>query len=423
MSFQNINRVQNTVINERSSSLNNVFIAALYDINNSIYNHSPQDGLGSLISFGGRVYNKRFNGYYAYLWDLWKLRQKVGYANNFDKYYYINYQSGFYPLFLDSLSFDAGSDLYSPIKNFNNITVQNLPVFSKQKFTIESINFSPLIAFGNNNQDYLGEYNIYRASKIPLFPLQLMTTVESFKMFGPLFLTRFEISVDGSSKLGEVSVKTSFSGGKSLLSNFNGNISAPSSYEFTPKKIKLINGEELDEISYDFNKYRRANLLDCKVLILDPGSINLWNRDSVRQYLDSNVNPYNAPYYKVISMSLSVTQEIEYQFTYPGIREGDNLYYEGDSSGPRYASLTSRTVSGKIKLLAYKDNIVFYNPQSIIMDFGGPFFYAMKYVEFSNPSIDISVGELYSYTFSFTARVSENYSFPNTSTSVYSEFL
>ena len=57
------------------------------------------------------------------------------------------------------------------------------------------------------------------------------------------------------------------------------------------------------------------------------------------------------------------------------------------------------------------------------MDFGGPFFYAMKYVEFSNPSIDISVGELYSYTFSFTARVSENYSFPNTSTSVYSEFL
>ena len=207
------------------------------------------------------------------------------------------------------------------------------------------------------------------------------------------------------------------------MSNFNGNISAPSSYEFTPKKIKLINGEELDEISYDFNKYRRANLLDCKVLILDPGSINLWNRDSVRQYLDSNVNPYNAPYYKVINMSLSVTQEIEYKFTYPGIREGDNLYYEGDSSGPRYASLTSRTVSGKIKLLAYKDNIVFYNPQSIIMDFGGPFFYAMKYVEFSNPSIDISVGELYSYTFSFTARVSENYSFPNTSTSVYSEFL
>ena len=182
-----------------------------------------------------------------------------------------------------------------------------------------------------------------------------MTTVESFKMFGPLFLTRFEISVDGSSKLGEVSVKTSFSGGKSLLSNFNGNISAPSSYEFTPKKIKLINGEELDEISYDFNKYRRANLLDCKVLILDPGSINLWNRDSVRQYLDSNVNPYNAPYYKVINMSLSVTQEIEYKFTYPGIREGDNLYYEGDSSGPRYASLTSRTVSGKIKLLAYKE--------------------------------------------------------------------
>ena len=57
------------------------------------------------------------------------------------------------------------------------------------------------------------------------------------------------------------------------MSNFNGNISAPSSYEFTPKKIKLINGEELDEISYDFNKYRRANLLDCKVLILDPSNI------------------------------------------------------------------------------------------------------------------------------------------------------
>ena len=59
MSFNNINRVQNIAINDRSTSLNNVFIAALYDVNNSIYNHSPQDGLGSLISFGGRIYNKR----------------------------------------------------------------------------------------------------------------------------------------------------------------------------------------------------------------------------------------------------------------------------------------------------------------------------------------------------------------------------
>ena len=423
MSFNNINRVQNIAINDRSTSLNNVFIAALYDVNNSIYNHSPQDGLGSLISFGGRIYNKRFNGYFAYLWDLWLLRQKVGYRNLYDNYYYIDYQPAFYPFFVDSLSFNAGNNLFTPIKNFNQIIVQNLPTFRNQKFEIENISFSPLIAYGNANQDYLGEQVIYRASKIPLFPLQLMTTLDSVKMFGPLFLNSFEISVNGKTNLGEVSVKLGLEGGKSLVSNFNGNIYAPSSYQFTPKKIKLINGTEIDEFDYDFNKYRHANLLDCKLLILDPGSIEFWNRTSVRSYLDSNVNTSEAPYYKVVSMSLNVSQTLNFEFTYPGVKDGDNLYYEGDQSGARYVNLSARKVTGKITLLAFRDNVVFYNPQSVIMDFGGPFFYAMKYVEFSNPVVDISVDKVYTYTYSFTARISENYSFPNTSTTVYSEFL
>lgn len=131
------------------------------------------------------------------------------------------------------------------------------------------------------------------------------------------------------------------------------------------------------------------------------------------------------PVYKIIGFDLSISQEINLTHTYPGaIDENFMLEYYGDKVGPKFASLGSRDVTGSIKFFSFDRDIVLPNTTSLTMYFGGPFFYSMKYVDWSNPTVSIEPNSGYTHTYKFRARLTDNVSFPQSDNldQVVSEF-
>jgi len=80
----------------------------------------------------------------------------------------------------------------------------------------------------------------------------------------------------------------------------------------------------------------------------------------------------------------------------------------GDKFGPRYASLKQRSVSGSITYYGNKKRQnKANNSTGLTLYFGGPFYFAMKNVEWSAPSIEIVPGGGYKHTYDFVARLPE----------------
>ena len=136
-------------------------------------------------------------------------------------------------------------------------------------------------------------------------------------------------------------------------------------------------------------------------------------------------NSSNPPVFKIIGFDLSVNQEISYSFTYPGSTNDDyTINYYGDKVGPKYASLSSREVTGSIKYFSFDKDVILPNTSSLTMYFGGPFFFSMKYVDWNNPTVTIEPNSGYTHTYSFRARLTDNVGFPQSDNldQVVSEF-
>jgi hypothetical protein len=129
------------------------------------------------------------------------------------------------------------------------------------------------------------------------------------------------------------------------------------------------------------------------------------------------------PTHKIVGMSLSVTQDVNFIFTYPGFSYLSRTEEFGDIVGPRFATLGTRRVVGSIKIFnPTNSNFINTNASSLTMFFGSYYFYSMKNVDWQQPVITVSPGGGYIQEYSFAARMTEETYFSGLGNAKISEF-
>lgn len=420
MAFYNL--FNNTVIYETASKAHNLYVMALYDVNNNIFS---KDG----ISYGSSV-NSVIGGrfYPAYLWDLYKLSDDVSSISQSQLatsgHFQLSTTMPWRTLYAKDFSDNSGSEIYQQLNNFLPLNVNNHPVFSAQNYS-GNFSFSPLININVNNviqsifsssfqglnqfvnDQAAAELVMYFASKIPLYPLMVCSSINSHYSFGPVFLSSMNINVGGKGSLGLVNIDCSFTGGKAIISPEIDLFKKrrPSFEPVVYNSMNDLQGNEIPEnatnfgnsgINFDYHRYRSASLLD--VIVYKEYFPNF--QDLI---IEAQKPQITVPKEKIINVSLNISQTIDLDYTIPRY---DDIEFN-DSFGPRFASLRKRTVSGSITYYGFTEREKMPRTSGLTLYFGGPFYYPMKNVDWSNPTINIDPGGGYTHTYNFIARLPE----------------
>ena len=409
----------NTVLPYSPSKTHNIFLLSLYDLDQTIFNLMQ-------MSYGSSLSNKRGGLNPAYVWDLYSLADKIpGFIHPKVDRKTISTDAPWKQIFARSFNDDSGSEVYKRLSSFLPLTLENTPSYSSQIYS-GSFEFSPLINIGISNYDtlisiapsyinYLNDQNaaemlIYLASKIPMFPFMICSTVNAHYSFGPIFLSSINFSAKGGESLSAISVNCNFIGGKILISPEISLYSAANPTGAVKRKpgIEPIiynemndlqgnpiveNAANLAGINYDYHRYRSASLLD---FVIDFKYYE--NYLSLKAKVDTYKNL--PPTYKIIDFSMNITQNVNLEFTNPYTTD-----YKRDDIGPKFASMQSREVSGSITYFCFNKTLQQPNTSELSVYFGGPFFYAMKNVDWSNPTVSITPGGGYTHTYKWKARV------------------
>jgi hypothetical protein len=410
----------NNVINGLyPASGHNIYVCELAPINNpSLYNQQ-------LKHYGGFRVTKNKTGTRSHLWDLYlislNMTGKVAHiSNNFN---YKRFSSEYKPLYCSNFTDNAGDNIYQPVQNFSGLSVLNHPVFSNYQYS-GNFSFNPILST-NVNQQYAAEVIIYRASYFPLYPLLFCSSIPTHKSFGPAFISNMQISVDGTNQLGDVEINCSLVGGRSVISPENVTVYRPFlNNNYIKMNTLNENDNQLNTVETNNfqDKYRAINLSDCAFY---PGlfSGNSAFRDFAKA-VQSSYSSNNMPIHKIVSMSLTIQQSIDFTYTYPGYSIGNKLVEFSDVAGPRFASLSSRRVTGSLKLFSPQNySFISTNASSLTLYFGSVFFYSMKNVDWQQPVITINPGNGYFIEYNFTARLGEFTAFNGLLNSRVSEFL
>lgn len=369
--------------------------------------------------FGGYRIAKNITGSRSHLWDLYLLSL---YAKNASSGIYVTkrFSSDYKPLYCSNFTDNAGQNVYQPIKNFSGLSVLNHPTFGNYQYS-GNFSFNPILST-NVNQQYPAEIILYRASYIPLYPLLFCSSIPTHRSFGPAFINSFNISVDGMENLGDVEISCSVSGGRSLISPTGVTIYRPFLNQ-NYIKMKTLNPSDnqfnTNESNNFQDKYRAINLSDCAFyqgLFLNFNDF----ANAVQKSYSSN----NMPIYKIVSMSLTIDQNINFSYTYPGYSFDNSLTEYTDVVGPRFASLESRIVKGSLKLFSPQNySFITTNASSLTLYFGSVFYYTMKNVDWQQPVVSISPGGGYFIEYNFIARLPEETAFNGFANPRVSEFL
>ncbi len=389
----------NNVINNVPASGHNIYVSELAPYTSTgLYNQQHK-------YFGGFRVAKNITGSRSHLWDLYLLSAQMSNRTSQGYYFTKRYSSSEYkPLYCSNFTDNAGSNVYQPLDNFSGLSVLNTPNFNQYQYS-GNFSFSPILST-NVNQQYAAEAIIYRASTIPLYPLLFCSTIPTHKSFGPAFISSFNISVDGTNSLGDVDISCSLIGGRSVISPNNVPIYRPyvnNNY----LRMNVLNSNDNQNNTLESNnfqdKYRAINLSDCAFY---PGLF--LNFKDFANAVQSQYSANNMPIHKIVSMSLSIQQNISLTFTYPGYSFGNSLYEFYDIAGPRFASLDKRTVTGSIKLFSPQNySLINTNASSLTLYFGSVFYYTMKNVDWQQPTITINPGNGYFIEYNFAARLTE----------------
>jgi hypothetical protein len=376
-----------------------------------------------LKSFGGYRIAKNTNGSRSHLWDLYLLSANMANRTSLGYYFTKRFSSDYKPLYCSNFTDNAGDNIYQPIQNFSGLSVLNHPTFNQYQYS-GNFSFNPILST-NVNQQYPAETIMYRASFIPLYPLLFCSSIPTHKSFGPAFVSSFQISVDGTNQLGDVDINCSLVGGRSVISPDGVRVYRPflnNNYI----KMKTLNESDNQTNTVEINnfqdKYRAINLSDCAFYpALFTGS-NAFK--DFAKAVQSSYDPKLMPIHKIVSMSLSIQQSIDFTYTYPGYSYGNQIYEFYDIAGPRFASLSSRRVTGSIKIFSPQNySFVNTNASSLTLYFGSVYFYSMKNVDWQQPVVTINPGNGYFIEYNFTVRMTEFTAFNGLFNTRVSEFL
>jgi hypothetical protein len=419
---------EQTVINGVPVKGYNFYVLALSDLNSKIY-LDLKNSIGSGYSFN---INKTLLP--GYIWDMYKMVRKLPITNRslyIDNLFFtrhtLQYDSRFYKkLWITGFSDDPGSSLFSPLTSYYPLALDNKLSFEKQEYRINQMSFYPFVSSTGDNEQSYGQNSIYKASVIPLFPLFFATNNSGHISYGPVFMSDFEIRVNGVDSLSDVEISCSFLGGKTLISPDYFNIEKP--VLKGESKIVEFADFEAEEI-YDYYNYRTANLSDCLFTLFQPTNKTvlgmkkqLFASMGVSQSKDETVTNYvytSKTPVKVIGMSLKITQDIALTHTNPVIDDGTSA----DIIGPKFAALRSRVVTGSISLYNanFNDYLDKYTSSPLVMYFGGNFIYHFKNVDWSNPTFSMTPNGGKVHTWNFTARLPQGAGFWGGSRSAVSE--
>jgi hypothetical protein len=323
---------------------------------------------------------------------------------------------------------NPGDQLFKPIKNYYPMAVDNTLSFEKQQYKISNFNFSPLVSEDGTNEQQSAEDVIYKAAIVPLFPLFFVSSNTSHLSYGPVFMDSLSLSASGMNSLGDVEIKCSFTGGKTLISPETVPITKPEIE--TDERTIQFDGFTPYEIQ-DYKNYRTANLSDCLVSFFEPEKRD---HTELKQELFKNLNisqskdPSKTNYVfttktntnKVVSMNLSINQQIGLTHTNPVLDDGTYT----DVIGPKFAALESRNVTGSITLFNANldDYLDRYPTSSLTMYFGGNFLFHMRDVDWSNPTYSMTPSGSRIHTWNFTARIPQDTGFWGGNKVAVSEF-
>lgn len=232
---------------------------------------------------------------------------------------------------------------------------------------------------------------IWRLAVFWFVPFFLSADVYPQNIGGPLFVKTFSINAADS-----VSIDLSFLGGISDLYQ-------PNLYQ-GKQWIDFKDYYNLDNISPSplRSVFRVAKNYDCLIL-LNTTPFNDAQVDTADFY-----DKYNSPAQSIViqgnniySMKLKVDNEIDLQYT---ANDGVN---KNIVDGARYISLKKRSVTGTIEFIASQNLQKYFGVgvnQSLVLYFGGPFYFPMKNVSFQVFSLDLSAdNDSYIHKVEFTA--------------------
>jgi hypothetical protein len=408
----------NNVINGiYPASGHNIYVCELAPYNN------PGLYIQQLKSFGGYRIAKNTIGSRSHLWDLYLLSANMTNRSSLGYYFTKRFSNEYKPLYCSNFTDNAGDNIYQPLQNFSGLSVLNLPNFNQYQYS-GNFSFNPILST-NINQQYQAEVIMYKASFMPLYPLLFCSSIPTHKSFGPAFVSSFQISVDGTNQLGDVDISCSLVGGRSVISPAGVRVYRPylnNNYI----KMKTINDVDNQNNTNETNnfqdKYRAINLSDCAFYpALFTGS------NAFRDFANAVQRSYSSnsmPIHKIVNMSLSIQQSIDFTYTYPGYSFGNQIYEFYDIAGPRFASLSSRRVTGSIKIFSPQNySFINTNASSLTLYFGSVYFYSMKNVDWQQPVITINPGNGYFIEYNFTVRLTEFTAFNGLLNTRVSEFL
>lgn len=376
-----------------------------------------------LKSFGGYRIAKNTTGSRSHLWDLYLLSANMANRASLGYYFTKRFSNEYKPLYCSNFTDNAGDNIYQPIQNFSGLSVLNLPNFNQYQYS-GNFSFNPILST-NINQQYQAEIIMYRASFIPLYPLLFCSSIPTHKSFGPAFVSSFQISVDGTNQLGDVDISCSLVGGRSVISPDGVRVYRPflNNNYIKMKTIKDVDNQNITNESNNFqDKYRAINLSDCAfypALFTGNNAFRDFGNAVQRSYSSNNM-----PIHKIVNMSLSIQQSIDFTYTYPGYSYGNQIYEFYDIAGPRFASLSSRKVTGSIKIFSPQNySFINTNASSLTLYFGSVYFYSMKNVDWQQPIVTINPGNGYFIEYNFTVRLTEFTAFNGFVNTRVSEFL
>jgi hypothetical protein len=391
-----------------------LFVYSLTDANKAIWSDTMQLRMAT----GGRNRRRPFRD--VYIWDLYRLAELVGEDRGDGSGYWTldGEDSNWKRLWVDGLSDNAGSGVYESLPTPFAVSPFTRPL-AKGHVYRANFRFSPLIAPPLITTDDEGnvvvenqpaetepaELVIYKAIIYPGYPLMFGSSLASHAHFGPNFINTAKISVTGRNKLGPVEVSVDADGGKALVSPLSA-IATPALYEITPQTLPDPTAtpaaseseteetpSEKEESTLDYRPYRSSCLIDCLV------ATKLYNSaaEMVTEMTALASQAAQNPEDRLVGMELSLKQEMHYEFPVPS---GGRT----DENGPRFASVTGRTVTGSLTYWSRTRSFELPNTGALTLYFGSIWFFPMPNIEWQKPRLEVVPGQGYLHTFEFIAR-------------------
>lgn len=349
----------------KSTGLEQFFIAGLFDIDPIPFTEDPNQ-MTVQAKLRGNILDH-------YTWDVRELSKSYSAGDTRENYEYLSSDNEVWrPIFVNSFVHDQGSKAVKPISTFNPVnTFAHLSGSDYQTSTVLSIN--PLTKIYNVEEDFTDRFLdfqnvLYRAFILPGYPILFTSTLENGAIYGPQFINSINISASANTA---VSIEINTVGGRSLLSD---------------KKT----AEDIP------NTYRTLKNFDC--------TFDFKAHDSSQSFFDVVNKRGDDLIIKIVSMTLDVNQAYD-------IKATANHGVDNIQQGPRFFTITERSVKGKLTFLA--SSSVFLDKTSgengITLFFGGPFLFILPNIVWQKPRIKLSSpNDLYVHEYDFIAFAADN---------------